>query len=325
MTTRQLVHQAPGQPVGDDFTRIHGIGPGIAARLNGAGILRFTQLASLSAEEIVAATGSLIGLTVDRVEQQDWAGQARELSETEFEPLIDESGGHLHYATFTVELLLDEENRVRRTRLVNVRAGDENVWVGWDADRLVQFFTGQAGLRAEPPAPAQVETSPAAEFLQETQAPGLPDKPPAPETIISAVEEAPAAEKAQPLDLVEIDRLAALHPQTGLHDRALPCDQPFTLTMTLGVAQTGLSKGTPLRCKALAAAKDLSSGARLILAEWDEVCALSEKIEINYNHLGLPKGIYRMEAAVTLYPEEEPFPGSQQFAAFREGELLQVF
>jgi hypothetical protein len=145
------------------------------------------------------------------------------------------------------------------------------------------------------------------------------------ETTGWAVAEPLAAENAQPLDLVEIDRLAALHPQTGLHDRALPCDQPFTLTMTLGVAQTSLSKGTPLRCKALAAAKELSSGARLILAEWDEVCALSEKIEINYNHLGLPKGIYRMEAAVTLYPEEEPFPGSQQFAAFREGELLQVF
>lgn len=297
MTTQQPVHEAPGQPVGDDFTQIRGIGPGIATRLHNAGILRFTQLASLSPEEIVAATGNLIGLTVERVEQQDWAGQARELSEIRYEPITDENGGHLHYATFTAELLLDENNRVRRTRLVDVRAGVEEAWAGWDADRVVQFFSAQSNLMPE------VET--------------IAEQP--------EIGTAASAQKEQEPGVVEIEQIAALHPETGRHDRILPNDLPFHLSITLDLSQARLPIDKPLRCHASVQAKELSSGERLVLAEWDEISDPREAIDFSLQHPGLPTGVYRLEAAAVVAPAGEELVPEAQMAAFLEGEILQVF
>lgn len=49
------------------------------------------------------------------------------------------------YATFVVELLLDEHGDVRRTRTVHVQTGAEQSWPGWDEQRLIEkilSFTG---------------------------------------------------------------------------------------------------------------------------------------------------------------------------------------
>lgn len=297
MTTRQPMHDVPGQPVGDDFTQIRGIGPGIANRLHNAGILRFTQLASLSPEEIVAATGELIGLTVERVEQQDWAGQARELSEIRFEPLTDENGDHLHYATFTAELLLDAKNRVRRTRLVDVRAGVEDAWAGWDADRIVRFLIEQSSLNDD----AETETE-----LAEAEAPA-----PAPET--------------QTLGMMEIEQVATLHTETGQKKHILPSDYPFTLALALDLSQARLPRQRPLHCQASVQAKELSSGQRLVLAEWDEISELQDEIDFSLQHPGLPVGVYRLEAAAVIAPAGPETLPETELAAFLEGEILQMF
>jgi hypothetical protein len=43
------------------------------------------------------------------------------------------------YETFVVELLVDEQGAVRRTRMVHVQTGTEERWAGWDEERLVRF------------------------------------------------------------------------------------------------------------------------------------------------------------------------------------------
>jgi hypothetical protein len=60
-----------------------------------------------------------------------------------------------HYSTFVVELLLDEHNDVRRTRVVHVQTGIEKKWAGWDEERLLAFL-GPADPRSlgnDSPAP----------------------------------------------------------------------------------------------------------------------------------------------------------------------------
>jgi hypothetical protein len=62
-----------------------------------------------------------------------------------------------HYATFMLELLLDEENHVRRTRVAHIQGAAEESWAGWRAEQLLAFFGQQAQLQdapAEPPHPA---------------------------------------------------------------------------------------------------------------------------------------------------------------------------
>jgi hypothetical protein len=41
------------------------------------------------------------------------------------------------YETFVVELLVDEQRAVRRTRVAHVQTGAEERWAGWDDERLL--------------------------------------------------------------------------------------------------------------------------------------------------------------------------------------------
>ena len=50
------------------------------------------------------------------------------------------------YETFVVELLLDEQRAVRRTRVVHVQSGTEERWAGWDEERLLQFLVTHGDL-----------------------------------------------------------------------------------------------------------------------------------------------------------------------------------
>ena len=65
----------------DDLKMIHGIGPRIEAILRNQGITRFAQIARLSTEE-ATALGESLGAFADRIDREDWRGQARALHRT---------------------------------------------------------------------------------------------------------------------------------------------------------------------------------------------------------------------------------------------------
>lgn len=146
--------RSPALPAGaDDFKLIHGIGPGIANRLYAAGICRFEQLAARTPDEVALVVADIAGMSAERIVKQDWIGQAQEFSN---QPAADQpaaepgSSVRQHYATFTIELLLDEHNDVRRTRAVHVQSGVKTTWAGWDQERVSAFLIEQSGLAGEP-------------------------------------------------------------------------------------------------------------------------------------------------------------------------------
>lgn len=63
----------------DDLTRIAGIGPTYARALNAMGITTFAQLAEADAETLAA---QIANLTAERVQREDWIGQAAALRGT---------------------------------------------------------------------------------------------------------------------------------------------------------------------------------------------------------------------------------------------------
>jgi predicted flap endonuclease-1-like 5' DNA nuclease len=65
-------------PPHDDLTRIHGIGPKLAAALEALGITSFRQVARMSAEDI-AELDEALGVFPGRIERDDWVGGARAL------------------------------------------------------------------------------------------------------------------------------------------------------------------------------------------------------------------------------------------------------
>jgi hypothetical protein len=51
------------------------------------------------------------------------------------------------YATFVVELLLEQDGSVRYTRVQHVQTGMGQTWAGWNEERLLAFL-GPAGPRS---------------------------------------------------------------------------------------------------------------------------------------------------------------------------------
>lgn len=134
----------------DDLKRIKGIGQGVETRLNQAGILSFAQLATSSPEQISGVLADMIGMSPQKIEEQDWIGQAKQFAaETEPDEAVKipmSSVDQQHYETFSVKLLVDEGNQVRRTNIVHVQKGMEENWAGWDETRLIAFVVENAAL-----------------------------------------------------------------------------------------------------------------------------------------------------------------------------------
>ena len=63
----------------DDLTKIVGIGPALAKKLNGVGIVSYAQIAALSDSDITQLEKSIIKFT-GRIKRDDWVGQAKKLS-----------------------------------------------------------------------------------------------------------------------------------------------------------------------------------------------------------------------------------------------------
>ncbi len=134
----------------DDLKRIKGIGQGVETRLNQAGLFTFAQLAASSPEHVSGILADMIGMSPEKIEDQDWTGQARQLvEEAKFDELIKiqmSPADQQRYETFSVKLLVDEAQQVRRTNIVHVQKGTEQNWAGWDETRLIAFVVENAAL-----------------------------------------------------------------------------------------------------------------------------------------------------------------------------------
>jgi predicted flap endonuclease-1-like 5' DNA nuclease len=169
----------------DDLKQIHGIGPTAERRLSEAGIRTLAQLALASPEAIAARAA---GLSAQRIAKENWIGQARQLSHRKSKPAPAMRPGHSppadhqHYATFTVELLLDKANRVRRTRCAHVQSGDQETWPAWEAARLVTFVAEHASVRLSLPS---ASVSPNALEAAATSGLPQPELPSTPEAALT--------------------------------------------------------------------------------------------------------------------------------------------
>ena len=147
----------------DDFKLIKGIGRAMERRLHQAGIRTYTQLAGSTPAELASIFAGMIGMSVERIVQENWIGQARSLSpepaSAERQSEASPPGNGQHYATFTVELLLDDRNAVRRTRVAHVQGTSKDTWAGWQEERLIRFVAAHAGLQSQREGPAPVATS----------------------------------------------------------------------------------------------------------------------------------------------------------------------
>jgi Helix-hairpin-helix domain len=323
MTSKRLSPLEANMPPGaDDFKRIRGIGPNIAQRLYMGGILTFDQLAAQSPAALATLVGDIAGMSADLIAKKDWIGQAYTLAAERhpaYEDILDQEPisalaeatmpeARQHYATFTVELLLDEMNDVRRTRATHVQGGAEGAWAGWQAERLVDFFVRSAAVRSPRAAPAIVETA------------STPSAEVEPADVVStATPPAPQLAKAE-LHVRALELLLEGGPHSFLRH-----GQPFEVGLTLDLARATALAGQPVGYSAEIYAKDLHRHARQSIGEARGTVTAAETVALCVSGADLPCGIYRLEAAVIVTTPAGEARAGEQLTAFREGGLVQVY
>jgi len=282
----------------DDLKVIHGIGPGIENRLYKAGICSYPQLAALSPEEIVSTLGPVIGLTIERITNQDWIGQAKKLipPAQPVDQSPDARVGRQHYATFTVELLLDEENNVRRTRAVYIQSGIDDAWAGWDEKRIMEFIAQQSGLKM---------------LAQAFQSATPPEE--------EAIRQVPKIHGSPQLKPPRI---------TGQPDhqgRTLAKEEPFDIILPFDLADMDLAGYTEIGFKLNVHAKALGVGSQGKLGEAKGRFVPLQENEVALKCPGLKEGIYRIQVNLALHPPSlELEPKDLQFVTL-DGGLLRIY
>jgi len=297
MTESETTPSHVSQLVNDDFKLINGIGPGIEKRLHSAGILTYAQLAELTPEQVVQRLGNLIGLTSKRVLEQEWIEQARQLETAASSKSSLDRSGRQHYATFTVELLLDEDNDVRRTRIVYIQAEKEVTWVGWDQAKLVDFIVENGEL----------DLIPSEEVAEESQI---------------------LAETVEPVRLIgnprlEETRITSL--ETGQESRILVKNQPFEINLAVDLAGLNIPADAEISYAAETYAKSLGKGLRQKIGEAQGTFTSPEIVEMKITNPGLQEGTYRINVDLNFsqFPAE---PVKQpELAAKLDAGLLRVY
>lgn len=142
-----------GEP-GDDFKCIAGIGAAIERRLYSVGVRTYEQLAAHTPAELATVlSGS--GVSTNKIEHQGWLTKAAELASTQKESLEEtELVYHQHNASFTLRLVINDENQVRYTEAQHVQSESKKSWAGWDESAFVTFVSEHSGLAL--PAPPTV-------------------------------------------------------------------------------------------------------------------------------------------------------------------------
>lgn len=288
----------------DELKLIHGIGPALEKRMYAAGIRTFAQLAATTPRQLADLFKDMTGLSEDRIAKQNWIGQAHDLTEANLQ-------ARQHYALFSVELLLDEENNVKRT-LVNHGQANEKSWAGWNAAGLARYIEDQAMLRVIPETASAPET---AAHMEPVMA-GNPATSPAKPQRLSG-----------DLRLTKVEMVAAGEPgPLG----SLRASQPYSTLLLLDLNDVATTpKDVPFQYSAAVYLKKLDSGPHLAVNKAQGELSLSpaKKAQIDVEGQPLQAGIYQMDVLVSLYASSEASestPGSR-ITAMTEGRLLQVY
>jgi hypothetical protein len=293
-------------PEPDDFNKcITGIGHVTERRLHDAGILTFAQLGVMSPADIYALVRDLRGMSIERIAEKDWSGQALELASesgpAESHPSAA-SGDRQHYATFTVELLLDEDNNVRRTRVVHIQSEDEVPWSGWDERRMVEFIVQHAALRLPSPKPIPQPK---------------PPEPKLPDSLTLEITEATTQEvdSVAPSNVINTNQAWSIHTEWELSGA--------TVDMLTGnwLVQAHLESMGPGQEYSLPA----GGGARVPLSDFTEpegtIYTYQYRHDINAAAGAVAAGVYKFVVAVT-WEKEGGMPGD--LVDFFEG-MLQLY
>jgi hypothetical protein len=305
-----------------DLQRIKGIGPVTARHLQAAGISSCAQLARLSPGEVVAVAPEL---SAERIKQEAWFKQARALTSKHGSRKRRKDklnrGRRQHYATFTVELLLNQNNTVRRTEVVYVQGQAAQQWAGWEEQGLIGFFRQQAGLK---------ESTPKRGFIPESGAP--PERDPAsgvvpassPTSLGTVAESLPRTEPRLS-GCLRVGELLAIPIGSCVPRVIMHPGQSFCVIVVLDLSEVLNLANVPIDYAVVLWAKKLGNKSREIVGQVQGSALRQDKISCNVEVSLTVPGAYRLEAIAIV---TGPLSGSQShrssLTALQSSSVLQI-
>lgn len=211
-----------------------------------------------------------------------------------------EPASHQHYATFSLELLLNDDNTVRRTRATHVQSGCGLTWSGWESDAVVKF----------------VEVNSQLHLARNEEAPSKGQAGSEPNPLRSAL-----ITKDSAVKLVILGILLDDEPGYG---QLVPQFRPYRLQLALEWGDDKPAGDAHLNYSALIQAKRLGNEKKLRAGGTDGVTLAGERALIDVPGEKLPPGIYRLSAAVTLRGKAARGRASE-LVLMQEGGLMNVY
>lgn len=289
---------APDTHTADDLRRINHIGPVYERRLRDAGIETYAQLAAQTPKRLAEILRDQAGISIQRIEEWDWIGQAEALgSHGSLQVGREVEDDDLHYGTFTIKLLINNQNNVRGTRVEYIQGKDQDAWGGWNEARLLNFIKHSAHLVSE-------ETGPEP----------APARKPEPKQAVST-----PAEK-ELTDGKDVPETATVSVGIEVPHQTIRFGQPYTVRLRLGFTDLENRGDRSADYAASIYAKNMNGGAYEVVAEGGEMRHFLDPPTLLVEGQPLPKGTYRLSAIVKVSPDDD----SPESVAYSEGTILEV-
>jgi hypothetical protein len=181
-----------------------------------------------------------------------------------------------HYSSFLVELLVDDEQHVRRTRIQNIQSGEQDSWAGWEAVRLGRWITGQAGVNLLVEKPVV------------TGDPMLELPPPI------------TAEQASVQGSLEITRVQTVYPGETDDSRSFVWGEPVQMRVELDLSQVQAEPACPLDFRAVAVARRVGASDRFQQGQASGVVSPGGMSTILIPLENLPPGLFHLDTLVSV-------------------------
>lgn len=232
---------------------------------------------------------------------------------------------HQHYATFTVELLMNEDNTVRRTRVKHVQTGEEQTCADWDEAQIASFIAMRSDLHhsdSQPASTLQTTINPSPE-LSELVQPAMPegDNSLEPKPIIMA-----AVTNDRSLNTLHISEITVLHTSAVNSGWVIREGQPYRIRLGVDFTDVAEPRAHAYHYQTIVQAKRLGSGTYISISEATGTINTSDNVAIEVDGISIPMGTYRLLASARLHPSQTPQEsGAASLSAWIEGGLLKVY
>ena len=233
------------------------------------------------------------------------------LEEPQIDTEIIASKQQFRPATFTIELLLDENNYVHSARVMHVESQREQTWSGWPNTELVDFLSENVELNIpsdEPALPIAEEHVHPEEPVHTPVEPTLPiaEEHVHPEEPVHAPEIVAESKplilpKAEPMltGQLHVREMEIVGVTSSNHLKTLTRDTPFDVRLTLDFSELQGPRNTPLNYIASIYGKSDRSGLVLGQIQGTIMPTDSVTIKVEGNKLS-EEGVYQLVAQVVV-------------------------